>query len=107
MLIRLFIKTTSNEQAMIVAENLLSLINDDIEYKDINTKPYWKFVDMTIAEIQLELFNQLQGEKREEFLNSISNRWLCFGDEELLSSDTMENCKLNYDDLKMINIFFD
>lgn len=62
---------------------------------------------MSVAEIRLELFNQLQGEKREEFLNSISNKWLYFGDEEVLSSDTMENCKLNYDNLEMINIFFD
>jgi hypothetical protein len=107
MFLRLFIRTTSNERSMIIVENLLSLINDDIECKDINTKPYWKFVDMTIAEIQLKLCNQLQDEKREEFLNSISNRWLCFGDEEVLSYDTMENCKLNYGDLEMINIFFD
>lgn len=33
MFIRLFIKTTCNEQSMFIIENVLSLINDDIRYK--------------------------------------------------------------------------
>jgi hypothetical protein len=106
MFIRLFIKTTDSGKVVMIINNLLSCINEDnIKYKDIKTKHYWKFDDAIVAEIQLELYKPLQSEKKQDFLNSISNKWLCFGEEEALSSVTMEDCRLNYD-LTMINIFF-
>jgi hypothetical protein len=41
----------------------------------------------------------------DDFLNSISNRWLYFGEEEVLSCVTMEDCRLSHN-LEMVNIFF-
>lgn len=106
MFIRLFIKTKDSKKSIMIVNDLLSYINEDnIKYKDIKTEPYWKFDDITVAEIQLELNEPLHSKKKEEFLNNISNRWLYFGEEEVLSSETMNDCRLNYD-LEMINIFF-
>ncbi|PRR76611.1 hypothetical protein [Clostridium thermopalmarium] len=106
MIIKLFIKTTDNDKVAMVIKCLMSYINEDnIKYKDIKTEPYWKFHNTTVAEIQLELYKPLDSKIKEDFLNRISNRWLYFGEEEVLSSVTMEGCRLSCD-LEMVNIFF-
>lgn len=106
MFIRLFIKTIDNDKVEIAIKYLMSYINkDNIKYKDIKTELYWKFDNTTVAEVQLELHKPLEGTAKDHFLNSISNRWLYFGEEEVLSCVTMEGCKLIHD-LEMVNIFF-
>lgn len=106
MFIRLFIKTTDKDKVEIVIKYLMSCINEDnIKYKDIKTELYWKFDNTTVAEVRLELYKPLEGTGKDDFLNSISNRWLYFGEKEVLSSVTMEDCRLSHD-LEMVNIFF-
>lgn len=106
MFIRLFIKTVDNDKVEIVIKYIMSCINEDnIKYKDIRTQPYWKFDNTTVAEIKLGLNKPLKGKKKEDFLNNISNKWLCFGEEEMLSSAALEGCRLGYD-LEMVNVFF-
>lgn len=106
MFIRLFIKTIDNDKAIEIIRNLLSYINEDnIKCKDIRTEPYWKYGDVTVSEIKLELYRPFQSNGREDFLNCISNKWVYFNDEEVMSYATMDQCKLNYN-LEMINIFF-
>ena len=105
MFVRLFIKTINKDNAIEVVREVLSHINEDnIKCKDINIEPYWKYKDVTVAEIKLELYRPLSSNDRDNFLNSISNKWIYF-DEEVLSSDSMDNCKLNYN-LEMVTIFF-
>ncbi|MDR0267188.1 hypothetical protein [Paenibacillus sp.] len=106
MFIRLFIKTIDKDKVIEIVRKLLSYINEDnIKYKDINIEPYWKYDGVTVSEIKLELYRPFCGNDREDFLNSISNKWIYFGEEEVLSSDNMDNCRLNYN-LEMVNIFF-
>ncbi|OOM82401.1 hypothetical protein CLPUN_02490 [Clostridium puniceum] len=106
MFIRLFIKTTDKDKIEIVIKYLMSCINEDnIKYKDIKTELYWKFDNTIVAEVRLELYKPLEGKEKEDFLNRISNKWLYFGEEEMLSFVTMEGCKLSHD-LEMVNIFF-
>lgn len=106
MFIRLFIKTTDEDKVEIVIKYLMSCINEDnIKYKDIKTELYWKFEDTTVVEVQLELYKPLEDKAKDDFLNSISNRWIYFGEEEVLSCVTMEGCRLSHD-LEMVNIFF-
>ncbi len=105
MFIRLFIKTTETEKAIMVVNELLACINEDyIEYADVETEPYWKINDIIVAEVKLRMVKPLRGNKRIEFLNSISNKWEYYGEDEMLSSLAMENCNLNYN-LEIINIF--
>lgn len=106
MFIRLFIKTINKDEATEVVSKLLSYINEDnIKYKDISIESYWKYEDITLSEIKLELYRPFNNNDRDDFLDSISNKWVYFGKEEVLSSEDMDNCKLNYN-LEMVNIFF-
>lgn len=106
MFIRLFIKTIDKDKVMETVRSLLSHINEDnIKYKDIKIEPYWKYDGITVSEIKLELYRRFNSNDRQGFLNSISNKWIYFGEEEMLSSTTMDDCKLNYN-LEMANIFF-
>jgi hypothetical protein len=106
MFIRLFIKTDDNGKAIEIVNNLISYINEEnIKYKEIKNEPYWKYDDVTVSEIKLELNRPFQENEREDFLNIISNKWVYLGEEEVISSTTIDCCKLNFN-LEMINVFF-
>jgi hypothetical protein len=54
MFIRLFIKTTDNKKSIMIANEIICCINEDnIKYQNIKTQHYWKFDNITLAEIQL------------------------------------------------------
>lgn len=106
MFIRLFIKTTDSEKAITIANSILSDIKEDnIRNINITAEPYWKYDNSTVVEVELELVELLDYKSKKQFLDKISNKWICFGEEEVLSSVTMDGCILNYE-IEMINIFF-
>jgi hypothetical protein len=106
MLIRLFIKTTSYDIAKETISNVLSYFKNKVTInQSIEMKPYWKFDNVIVCEINLELSKTLGIEEREEFLSGIATKWLYFGDNEVLTSLTIDGNSLNYN-LEMTNIFF-
>jgi hypothetical protein len=106
MLIRLFIKTTSYDIAKETISNVLSYFKNKVTInQSIEMKPYWKFDNVIVCEINLELSKTLVIEEREEFLSGIATKWLYFGDNEVLTSLTIDGNSLNYN-LEMTNIFF-
>ncbi|MBK1810236.1 hypothetical protein JHL18_06245 [Clostridium sp. YIM B02505] len=108
MFIRLFIKTIDNIIATETVKNVLSHIPSEFISKvDVKIEPYWKFDDVLVAELKIELSRELNDEVINDFLYSISNNWMFLGYEnsEALSSHTMENCILKYS-LEMIDVHF-
>lgn len=108
MFIRLFIKTIENDIAKETVKNVLSHIPSELISKvDIKIEPYWKFDDVLVAELEINLFKELDKSMKGEFLYAIANYWMFLGYEnsEALSSHTMENCILKYS-LEMIDVHF-
>ncbi|MFT8349138.1 hypothetical protein [Clostridium saccharoperbutylacetonicum] len=88
-------------------DNLIWINESMGSYNNIYSLAYErKFDNATAAEVRLELYKPLEGTAKDDFLNSISNRWLYFGEKEVLSCVAMEGCRLSHN-LEMVNIFFE
>ena len=106
MLLRLFIKTIDYNDARASINSVLSNIGKgNIKKQTIKVEPYWKSDEIIVGEINLELFDSLGDEERDKFMKQVAVKWLFFDEGEVLSSNTMEGNKLNYN-LEMVNIFF-
>lgn len=107
MLLRLFIKAIDYDDAKISINSVLSNIEkSNIKRQTIKIEPYWKSDEVIVGEINLELYELLGNDERDKFLKQIAVKWLFFDNDEVLSSNTIEENKLRYN-LEMANIFFD
>jgi len=96
--IRLFIKTKEHDKATETVKSVVSnILEVFINNTSVKIKPYWKFDDVLVAEISLELLKELDDKVKSEFLYSISDNWMFFNMDksEALSSETMEGDQNN------------
>lgn len=108
MFIRLFIHTTSQDEANNTVNDVLREIKPlIIKVDSIKIEPYWKFDNVMVAELRLSNKENLVLDEIKTFLYFISNVWdfLKSGD-EALSSYTMEGCILKYN-LEMIHVLYE
>lgn len=109
MFIRLFTYSTNEEEYKKI---LNEIINKEIQFIDkieyVTFEPYWKLDDIYKVEVNLNLKEKLSEERIKKIFDSISDKWMYFGDpiEEALASETMEGCNYIKDGVNMIDIFF-
>ncbi|MFB8425050.1 hypothetical protein ACFC4S_23825 [Priestia megaterium] len=110
MFVRLYITAQNEPEAkgnlIIVLEKLKSiLIKTNVE----KLEPYWKFNDMYVVELSLEVKKDLTLSGLKYLLESISDRWEYYGEpiNELLASKTVEGCNYILKNVEMINIYLD
>ncbi|MFD1407742.1 hypothetical protein ACFQ49_06160 [Kroppenstedtia eburnea] len=95
---------------MNIYQDTVQGINPHIKEQDIlSIKPYWKMEGFYVVKACIELINELSEKERDIFLDSISDKWLFFGEtsNEALTSVTMEGCKFIKNGVYMVNIEFD
>lgn len=105
MFIRLFIRTTNSDVANETIENVLSHIKKENIKSKRKIEPYWKYNYITVGEIDIELFKELDNDEKKSFLNYLSNKWRILGDNEAISSLNIDECCLKYN-LEMIDVHF-
>lgn len=109
MLIRLFAYASNKGEAKHIFESIIIDIENNIVHKKYTkNEPYWKMEGIYEVEVNIELTRDFNELKRDEFLKSISDKWLAFGEpiEEVLASNTNKDCKYIKSGIKMINIFY-
>ncbi|GAA0741814.1 hypothetical protein [Clostridium oceanicum] len=108
MFIRSFVYADSKIEAESVFEDIVTYIKSNIKSrKYIKNEPYWKCDKMFVVEVEIGLNKYLNEVEINEFLKSISNKWLTFGNpiNEIVVSDATEDCILEKNNVSMINIF--
>lgn len=109
MFIRLFIKTNAQDKATETVKNVVSNIPESyVRNISVNIEPFWKFDNISIAEIKLELLKELDDEVKSNFLYCISDNWEFFNPDKsaALSSETMKGGSTLKYDLEMIDVYF-
>lgn len=109
MLFRVFEYSKNQHEAKLIFEHIISEIQNSIiskEYKKI--EPYWKVEGIHIVEVLIKLNKSFNKNQHEEFLRSISDKWISYGDpvNEIIASETTEGCNYIKKDVSMINIFY-
>jgi hypothetical protein len=107
MYIRLFANSQTEGEALSVFENVISYITNIIKCKEIKKiEPYWKIEGVYEIGAEIELNEDLKGDYLKGFLNSISDKWIFYGNpaNEVLASDSTESCTYLKVGVKMINI---
>lgn len=109
MLVRLFAYSNSKDAAKKFFNSIINNIESSIvnkEYKRI--EPYWKIEGVFVIEVNIELNKDFNEKNKEEFLNSIADRWIMFGNpiNEVLASETTDGCNYIKKGVSMINIFY-
>jgi len=106
---RLFAACDDGEAALDIYRDALAGMKEYVENENIiDVKPYWKMKGIFVVEAELHLKKEWNGEKLNQFMSSISDTWLRFGDpaDELLASVTAEGCTGMKRGVYMINIHF-
>lgn len=109
MLFRLFAYSNDEVEAKSVFESIINDIESSIVYKEYKKiEPYWKIEGIYVVTVRIELHNDFEGENKEDFLKSISDKWITFGNpiDEVLASETTEGCNFIKKGVNMINIFY-
>ena len=108
MFMRLFLYAENDLYALDIYEDCVKHIADYIVERDgLKVEPYWKFSDMYVIEESFKV--NIDGDKYQIFLKSISDSWIQFGYpevNELLASETGSGEYMK-DKLSMVNLFFD
>ncbi|WP_238917732.1 hypothetical protein [Clostridium sp. YIM B02555] len=109
MLIRLFAYSNNEVQAKNIFDSITSSINSSIVFKEYKKiEPYWKIEGIYLIEVRIELDKYFKEESMEEFLKSIADKWIVFGNpiEEVLASEATEGCNYIKKGVNMINISY-
>lgn len=109
MFVRLFAACDDGEAALDIYRDALAGMKEYVENENIiDVKPYWKMKGIFVVEAELHLKKEWNGQKLNQFMSSISDTWLRFGDpaDELLASVTAEGCTGMKRGVYMINIHF-
>ncbi|MBR6666201.1 MAG: hypothetical protein IKL22_10875 [Lachnospiraceae bacterium] len=104
MIIKFFIESKMEDQAIQLVEGSLNEIEEIIISKEVkNIMPYWKMENTYVIEMKIELHkNELP-----RFLNFYSDKWLELGYpvDELVASQNNQGCTYMREGVMMINIF--
>ena len=107
MFIRLFAECDDKETALDIYRDVMDGMKDNVVNEEIiEVKPYWKIEGIFVVEAEMNLKRELNDEELNQFLASISDKWLRFGEpaDEFLASVTTEGCKYMKKGVYMINI---
>ena len=106
MFIRLFAECDDKETALDIYRDVMSGMKECVENEEIDVKPYWKMKGIFVVEAEVDLKRELCEEELNQFLESVSDKWLRFGDptDEFLASVTTEGCNYMKKGVYMINI---
>lgn len=107
--VRMFVYSNNEKDAINISNNFLSIFNSITRsVSDQSFEPYWKFEDMYVVEISIQLLVDKNSKAFNNKLSFVAENWITFGDPviELLASDTDENCKIKIHGVKMLNIHF-
>ena len=104
MYIRAFAKTDDQSQAIQcgkeMIEAFLGNLWRDQPYEKVEN--YWKDNTLTVIEFS---FSELKGKHHfVDALSNISNKWIWIGSDEVLTSDSIDECVIKYN-MALINIF--
>lgn len=107
MFFRFFIYAGKDDDAIKIFDDCLKDIKVYITKKsNFKIEPYWKFNDMYVVEVSLKL--EIEKGKFIAFLDSISDNWLQFGDDELLASENIDGFSENIKNkISMVNVFLE
>jgi hypothetical protein len=95
------------KDAIDISNNFLSIFNSITRsVSDQNFDPYWKFEDMYVIELKMQLLMDQNSKAFNDKLLIVAENWITFDDPviELLASDTDKNCKIKIHGVNMINI---
>ncbi|GIO86793.1 hypothetical protein J25TS5_37250 [Paenibacillus faecis] len=107
MFIRLFVNTNNIEEANVTLEKVTSVLKEKIKGKEIvKIIPYWKIEDVYVVEVNLDFYEGISDDDIYKKLQGITNKWTTFGNpvNELMASVDMDDCIINIDKIRMINI---
>ena len=110
MFIRLFAYAANEPKSRQIVDNAVKGICDYIDSIEIiSCKPYWKISGVYENEVKVVLKNDLTDAQLKTWLNDISDKWLYWGSpaNEMLASETTEDCHYIMDGVNMINVFLD
>ncbi|UTR15694.1 hypothetical protein MM221_03650 [Salipaludibacillus sp. LMS25] len=72
----------------------------------VKITPYWEIEDIYLVEVNLDLYEGISNDDTYKKLQGTTNKWTTFGNpvNELLSSVDIEDCIINIDKIRMLNI---
>lgn len=109
MLFRVFTVADSLDESENICEKLLDRLKKYINKKKyISNQRYWKIDNIFMVEINLKLCKKIPQSVLDEFILSISDKWKTYGNpvNEILISNTIEECNLKNKKIIMLNVFF-
>ncbi|QVK17664.1 hypothetical protein KHQ81_12540 [Mycoplasmatota bacterium] len=108
MYIRMFTYSKNEYEAKNIFKNMIV----DIQYyikllKYEKIEKYYKFDNSFLIEVTIELSEEFNQKKAEDFFKSISDFWIMFGQpiDNILASKTTIGCNYMKFDIEMINIY--
>lgn len=105
---RFFLYAEDDNAALVIYEDCVKHIaNYIIERYGLKVEPYWKISDMYVIEESIKV--NIERDKYQIFLKSISDSWIQFGYpevNELLASEAGSG-KYMKNKLSMVNLFFE
>lgn len=106
MIIRYFVYSKEDSDALNVVENSLSAIKDDIlNKKYYNIESYWKFEGTYVVELKLKIKDSHKN--FEQFLNSISDCWITNDIiDEIFAAQNEVRCHFKNERIEFIIIYF-
>jgi hypothetical protein len=107
MFVRMYVNAINEEVALGFAQKFVNLFDSFLKsISDQVIEPYWKLKGVYQIEIEMQLYREINEKEIKKVLSTIGDNWLTFGDpvNELLISDTTDNCDIKLSDVKMINI---
>lgn len=107
MFFRFFIYARKDDDAIKIFDDCLKDIKVYITTKsNFKIEPYWKFNNMYVVEMSLKL--EIEKDKFIAFMDSISDNWLRFGNDELLASENIDGYSENIKNkISMVNAFLE
>lgn len=108
MIVKIFANASNKNEAIEVYKNFINIINEYIKFEKLKKiEPYWKFKDMYIVEVSVDLHCQFGSEHFDQFLYRICDKWEHFGNpiDELLASASNVETGYILENVEMINIF--
>jgi hypothetical protein len=109
MLFRVFEYSNNENDAKVIFDDIINNIKDYITNKNyIKIEPYWKIKGIYVVEVKIQFNKNFNDIILKKFLMSIAYKWMEFGNpiDEVLASETMDECNYIKKDINMINIFY-
>jgi hypothetical protein len=107
MFLRMYLEAKNEDVVMQIAGKVLGHIKLQRSSKQV-IEPYWKIKGMYVFEVKMDLQPEINENDIIQALLPIAENWITFEDSinEILVSDTADECQIKLPEIKMINIHF-